>query len=338
MPSNNVPSEDRRETVLEVQDLRTSFRTSTGIIKAVNGLSYDVKTSECVGIVGESGCGKSAGAMSILRLIPHPPGLIEGGEVLFFGEDLLKVTEKRMRNIRGNRIAMIFQDATTSLNPVLTVGLQLSESLEAHQGFSRSEAQQESARLLGLVGIPDASKRIEDYPHQFSGGMQQRIMIAMALACTPDLIIADEPTTALDVTVQAQVLELLQELRAELNMAVLIITHNLGVVARYVDRVNVMYAGSVVETGPTDQIYASPKHPYTIGLLASVPRLDGPTRENLRAIDGLPPDLAQLPEGCAFAARCAYAMERCSSEKPTMEKVGPEHFRACFYDLEKLSR
>jgi oligopeptide transport system ATP-binding protein len=274
--------------------------------------------------------------MSILRLIPYPPGIIVGGEILFKGEDLLQASEERMRDIRGNQIAMVFQEPTTSLNPVLTVGRQISESLELHRGLDKKTALAESAKLLELVGIPDSRQRIKDHPHQFSGGMQQRIMIAMALSCDPELIIADEPTTSLDVTVQAQVLEIIAHLRAEFDTAVMIITHNLGVVARYVDRVNVMYAGNLVETGPTEVIYAEPKHPYTLGLLASVPRLDQHTKESLRVIKGLPPNLARLPKGCSFAPRCDYAMDRCRDEKPVLEKVGEDHYRACFYDADKL--
>jgi oligopeptide transport system ATP-binding protein len=327
---------DTTERVLEVQDLRTYFYTTEGVVKAVDGLSYYVKRGECVGLVGESACGKSVSAMSVLRLIPYPPGIIVGGSIVFKGEDLLKATEERMREIRGDRIAMVFQEPTTSLNPVLTVGRQISESLELHRGMDKSAARTEAVRLLGLVGIPDAQRRVKDYPHQFSGGMQQRIMIAMALSCDPELLIADEPTTSLDVTVQAQVLEVLNKLRATLGTAVIIITHNLGVVARYVDRVNVMYAGSLVETGPTEAIYAEPKHPYTIGLLASVPRLDSREKVIPRVIKGLPPNMSQLPPGCPFAPRCDYAMDRCRSEKPVLEQVGDEHYRACFYDASKL--
>jgi oligopeptide transport system ATP-binding protein len=326
------------EVILEVKDLRTYFHTADGVVKAVDGLSYAVRRGECVGIVGESACGKSVSAMSILRLIPYPPGIIEGGEILFRGEDLLKASEERMREIRGNRIAMVFQEPTTSLNPVLTVGRQISESLEVHRGFGREEARKESVRLLGLVGIPDAAQRVKDYPHQFSGGMQQRIMIAMALSCEPELLIADEPTTSLDVTVQAQVLEVLNRLREAMGTGVIIITHNLGVVARYVDRVNVMYAGKLVETGPTGSIYAEPKHPYTLGLLASVPRLDSRRREAPRVIRGLPPNMAKMPPGCPFAPRCDFVMDRCREEMPRLERVGKDHYRACFCDPVKLVR
>jgi len=329
---------NNKEKVLEVKDLRTYFYTKEGVVKAVDGLSYDVKKGECVGLVGESACGKSVSAMSVLRLIPYPPGIIEGGEILFKGEDLLQASEERMRDIRGNQIAMVFQEPTTSLNPVLTVGRQISESLELHRQMDKAAALAESIKLLQLVGIPDPEQRIKEHPHQFSGGMQQRIMIAMALSCDPELLIADEPTTSLDVTVQAQLLEIIANLRSEYGTAVIIITHNLGVVARYVDRVNVMYAGNLVETGPTDTIYAEPKHPYALGLLASVPRLDSPRKETLRVIQGLPPNMAQLPKGCPFAPRCDYAMNRCREERPPLEEVGEDHYRACFYDASKLKR
>lgn len=326
------------ERVLEVKDLKTYFFTKEGVVKAVDGLTYHVNKGECVGLVGESACGKSVGAMSVLRLIPYPPGIIVGGQILFKGEDLLQASEERMRDIRGNRIGMVFQEPTTSLNPVLTVGRQISESIELHRKMAKEAARDESIKLLKLVGIPDPDKRIKDYPHQFSGGMQQRIMIAMALSCDPELLIADEPTTSLDVTVQAQLLEILADLRSEYGTSVIIITHNLGVVARYVDRVIVMYAGNLVESGPTDTIYATPKHPYTIGLLASVPRLDSPKKETLRVIKGLPPNLAQLPEGCPFSPRCDYAMDRCRKERPPLEEVGKDHYRTCFYDAGKLKR
>ncbi|MCP4627184.1 MAG: ABC transporter ATP-binding protein [bacterium] len=326
------------ERVLDVKDLKTYFFTKEGVVKAVDGLTYHVNKGECVGLVGESACGKSVGAMSVLRLIPYPPGIIVGGQILFKGEDLLQASEERMRDIRGNRIGMVFQEPTTSLNPVLTVGRQISESIELHRNMDKEAARAESAKLLQLVGIPDPDKRIKDYPHQFSGGMQQRIMIAMALSCNPELLIADEPTTSLDVTVQAQLLEILANLRSEYGTSVVIITHNLGVVARYVDRVIVMYAGNLVETAPTDDIYAAPKHPYTLGLLASVPRLDSPKKETLRVIKGLPPNMAQLPPGCPFAPRCDYTMDRCRKEKPPLEEVGKDHYRTCFYDAGKLKR
>lgn len=326
------------ERILDVKELRTYFYTQEGEVKAVDGLSYHINKGESVGLVGESACGKSVSALSILRLIPYPPGIIVGGEIFFQGQDLLKASEADMRHIRGNRIAMIFQEPTTSLNPVLTVKRQISEALELHRGMDKEASLGETVRLLKLVGIPDAEQRAQDYPFQFSGGMQQRIMIAMALSCDPALLIADEPTTSVDVTVQAQLLEILAELRDRLGTAVLIITHNLGVVARYVDRVQVMYAGRLVETAPTDELYSDPKHPYTIGLLASVPRLDSERKKSLRIITGLPPNLARLPGGCAFHPRCEYAMDRCRVEVPTLEKIGEDHLRACFYDADKLHK
>ncbi len=318
------------EKTLEVKDLRTYFYTEDGEVRAVDGLRYDVKKGESVGLVGESACGKSVSALSIMRLIPYPPGVIVGGEIIFKGQDLLKVSEAEMRHIRGNRIAMIFQEPMTSLNPVLTIRLQLSESLELHRGMGKKAAAEEAVKLLQLVGLPDAEKRVNDYPHQFSGGMQQRIMIAMALSCNPEFLICDEPTTSVDVTVQAQLLELLDNLRSQFGTAVIIITHNLGVVARYVDRVNVMYAGRLVETAPTDILYSEPKHPYTKGLLASVPRLDLARKRKLSVIDGLPPNLARLPKGCAFCPRCYLAIDRCQEEKPELEEVGENHYSACF--------
>ena len=324
------------EKVLDVKELRTNFYTDEGVVKAVDSLSYHVNKGECVGLVGESGCGKSVSAMSVLRLIPYPPGVIEGGEILFKNEDLLEVSEQRIQEIRGNKISMVFQEPSTSLNPVLSVQRQLTESLELHRGMSKVDANAESVRLLDLVGIPDSDRRVTEYPHQFSGGMQQRIMIAMALSCSPELIIADEPTTALDVTVQAQILELIAEMRERLGTAVLIITHNLGVVARYVERLNVMYAGSLVESGPTDVLYAKPKHPYTIGLLRSVPRLDKPKTKVMEVIEGMPPNLAHLPVGCPFAERCGYVMPQCREEKPELKEVDDRHFSACFYDPNKL--
>ncbi len=269
-------------------------------------------------------------ALSILRLIPYPPGVIVGGEIIFKGRNLLKLSDEEMRHIRGAQIAMVFQEPTTSLNPVLSVRLQLSESLELHRGMDRAAGFEEAVKLLKLVGIPDAERRANDYPYQFSGGMQQRIMMAMALSCNPDLIIADEPTTSVDVTVQAQLLELLNNLRSQFGTAVIIITHNLGVVARYVERVNVMYAGRLVESGPTDVIYSEPRHPYTMGLLGSVPRLDLPRKRKLFVIDGMPPHLAHLPKGCAFQPRCRYAIARCSEERPELAQVGDNHLSACF--------
>lgn len=315
---------------MEVKHLRTSFFTNEGEVKAVNDLSYYIDKGESVAVVGESACGKSVSALSILRLIPYPPGIIIGGEILFKGRDILKLSEEEMRHIRGNQIAMIFQEPSTSLNPVISVSLQLRETLQLHRGLDKNAAEEEAVKLLKLVGIPDAETRVKDYPYQFSGGMQQRIMIAMGLSCNPDLIIADEPTTSVDVTVQAQLLELIDNLRSQFGTAVLLITHNLGIVARYVDRVNVMYAGKMVETAPTSIIYDNPKHPYTIGLIGSVPRLDLPRKRKLYVIEGLPPHLARLPKGCSFNPRCRYAIERCREEVPPLFDLGHNQFSACF--------
>ncbi len=320
--------------LLEVNDLATHFFTQDGVVKAVDGISYHVDEGEVLGIVGESGCGKSVSALSIMRLVASPPGRTVRGEVIFDGEDILKLDDSEMRHIRGNRIAMVFQEPMTSLNPVLTIGRQLTETLELHQGMSKSEARERAAELLRIVGIPDSTRRLKDYPHQFSGGMRQRVMIAMALSCNPRLIIADEPTTALDVTIQAQILELMQELAREFGTAMVIITHNLGVVARYASRVVVMYAGKIIETGSAQDIYHNSKHPYTLGLLGSVPRLDAVEREKLEAIEGLPPDLIDLPPGCSFTPRCRYAYERCSQESPELQVVGDGHASACWRSSE----
>jgi len=326
------------EKVLEVKNLKTYFYIQEGELRAVDELSYYVNKGESVGVVGESACGKSVSALSILRLIPYPPGIIVGGEIIFQGQDLLKCTEAEMRHIRGNLISMIFQEPTTSLNPVLTVSRQISEALELHRGLDKIEALQETIRLLKLVGIPDSEKRASDYPFQFSGGMQQRIMIAMGLSCSPALLICDEPTTSLDVTVQAQLLEIIDDMRRRLGTSVILITHNLGIVARYVDRVNVMYAGRLVETAPTDELYGNPLHPYTLGLLASVPRLDIAKKKSLRIIKGLPPNLAHLPSGCTFHPRCDYAMPVCREKFPPLEKVGENHYRTCWAEISKLKR
>ena len=319
--------------LLEVRDLKTYFYTDAGVVRAVDGVSYDLTEGETLGLVGESGCGKSVSALSILRLIAYPPGKIIGGEIFFEGKNLLKISEGDIRGIRGNQIAMIFQEPMTSLNPVLTIGLQVGEALELHRNMNKKEAREEILRLLKMVGIPDPERRIDDYPHQFSGGMRQRVMIAMALSCSPKLIIADEPTTAVDVTIQAQLLEVVKELTSRLGTAVILITHNLGVVARHVNRMAVMYAGRIVEQGPAAEVYAHPRHPYTIGLLASVPRLDQPRKERLVPIDGQPPNLISLPPGCSFVPRCSYRMEICSKERPELRLVGNKHFTACWADI-----
>lgn len=320
-------------SLLQVRDLKTYFYTDAGVVRAVDGVSYDLKEGETLGLVGESGCGKSVSALSILRLIANPPGKIVGGEIFFEGKDLLKISEEEIRNIRGNHIAMIFQEPMTSLNPVLTIGLQIGEALELHRNMNKKEAREEILRLLRMVGIPDPERRIGDYPHQFSGGMRQRVMIAMALSCNPKLLIADEPTTAVDVTIQAQLLEVVKELTSRLGTAVMLITHNLGVVARYVNRMAVMYAGRIVEQGPAAEVYAHPRHPYTIGLLASVPRLDKPRKERLVPIDGQPPNLILLPPGCSFMPRCSHRMEICSKERPELRPLGDGHFTACWANI-----
>ncbi len=321
--------------LLEIRDLQTQFTTDRGVVKAVDGVSYDVEEGEILGIVGESGCGKSVSALSIMRLIADPPGKIVGGQVVFDGRDLLALSESEMRQIRGNRIGMVFQEPMSSLNPVLSIGRQLTETLELHLKMSPGAARERAAELLSMVGMPDAESRLKDYPHQLSGGMRQRVMIAMAISCEPRLIVADEPTTALDVTIQAQILELMQSLSRELGTALVIITHNLGVVARYADRVLVMYAGKIVESGVSRAIYGDPRHPYTLGLLNSVPRLDGRAGSQLEVIEGMPPDLIEMPEGCSFAPRCKFAIDRCTTETPELMEVDGEHRSAC-WRLEEL--
>ncbi len=318
------------EPLLQVRDLKTYFFTDDGVVKAVDGVSYDVQPGETLGLVGESGCGKSVGALSLLRLIPNPPGRIVSGQVLFEGEDLLQMDEEELRHIRGNKIAMVFQEPMTSLNPVLTIGRQLTEALELHLKLDKKSAKQRAIQLLDMVGISDAEARIDDYPHQFSGGMRQRVMIAMALSCNPKLVLADEPTTALDVTIQAQVLEILARLSRELGTSVIIITHNLGVVARYADRVNVMYAGKIIEMATAKDLYAKPRHPYTVGLLKSVPRLDVGKRSKLEVIEGSPPDLISMGTGCPFYARCTFRVERCKDEMPPLMQVEEKHQVACW--------
>jgi oligopeptide/dipeptide ABC transporter ATP-binding protein len=316
-------------TLLEVRNLKTTFMTAAGPVRAVDGVSWDIAEGETVALVGESGCGKSVSALSIMRLVAEPAGRIEAGEILYKGRNLLKLSEEEMQHVRGREIAMVFQEPMTSLNPVLTIGRQLTEGLEIHMKMSAEQARARATELLGMVGIPDPARRLAQYPHHFSGGMRQRMIIAMALACNPSLILADEPTTALDVTIQAQILELMRDLSRRLGVAMLIITHNLGVVARYADRVNVMYAGRIIEQAAAAEIYANPRHAYTLGLLRSVPRLDEPRRARLDPIQGQPPDLTRLPAGCAFAPRCAYRVDRCG-EVPALVEVGPGHTSACW--------
>jgi oligopeptide/dipeptide ABC transporter ATP-binding protein len=316
--------------LLEIEGLRTQFFTSSGIVKAVDGITYDVEAGETVAVVGESGCGKSVSALSILRLVAEPAGKVVGGTIKFQGQDLLALSDIEMRKIRGNDIAMVFQEPMTSLNPVLTIGLQLTETLTHHLNMSEKEATARAVELLGLVGISEPERRLAQYPHHLSGGMRQRVMIAMALCCDPKLIIADEPTTALDVTIQAQILELMKNLTRDFGVAMIIITHNLGVVARYADRVNVMYAGKIIETGTAKDIYHTPKHPYTLALLKSVPRIDQPRVAKLDPVQGQPPDLSKLDGGCAFRPRCRYATDKCAQSIPELEKIDGVHAAACF--------
>jgi oligopeptide/dipeptide ABC transporter ATP-binding protein len=321
--------------LLEVRNLRTEFRTGAGVVRAIDGISYTVDPGETVAIVGESGSGKSIGALSILRLIPNPPGRIAGGEVMFAGRDLMQLSDDDMREVRGGEIGMVFQEPMTSLNPVLTIGRQITEMLEQHRCADRAAAQARAIELLGLVGIADPQRRLKQYPHQLSGGMRQRIMIAIALACEPKLIIADEPTTALDVTIQAQILELMQQLTHRLGVALIVITHNLGIVARYAHRVNVMYAGRIVESGSAAAIYHAPRHPYTMALLRSVPRLDRPRQARLDPIEGQPPDLTRLGRGCAFRPRCRFAIDACALSAPPLEPAGEAgQLAACFRSRE----
>jgi oligopeptide transport system ATP-binding protein len=318
--------------LLEVKDLRVSFKTDDGVVGAVNGLSYAVDRGKTLGVVGESGSGKSVNALSIMRLIPMPPGRIEGGSVRLRGEELLTKSEAQMRKIRGKEIAMIFQDPMTSLNPVLTIGEQISEAVRLHLGLSKQDTLAKTVDMLRLVRIPAPEKRVRDYPHQFSGGMRQRVMIAMALSCDPDVLIADEPTTALDVTIQAQILALMKEMQQRLGSAIVLITHDLGVVAETCENVLVMYAGNMVEYGSARDIFSAPKHPYTMGLLASLPRLDEKERTRLIPIEGQPPNLLRIPPGCAFAPRCRYKMPICEQAPPQYD-FGEGHIARCFlYD------
>jgi oligopeptide transport system ATP-binding protein len=321
--------------LLEVKNLKTYFYTPDGTVKAVNGISYTLDDGEALGLVGESGCGKSVSALSLMRLIPTPPGRIVEGEVVFEGRDLLKVSDEAIRKVRGNDIAMIFQDPMTSLNPVLTIGRQISEALELHKGMTRTQGRQRSIELLEMVGIPSARNRFDDYPHQFSGGMRQRVMIAMALSCDPKVLLADEPTTALDVTIQAQILDLIKRLRKELGMAVILITHDLGVVAGLADKICVMYAGYIVESAPAAELFKNPRHPYTLGLLRSIPRIDEPRREKLIPIEGLPPDLIDAPPGCPFYERCTFHIDQCLEVNPGLEPVTEGHNIACWVDVTK---
>jgi oligopeptide transport system ATP-binding protein len=315
---------------MEVKDLVTRFYTQEGTVYAVNGVSYKLGEGETLGVVGESGSGKSVHVLSIMGLIPQPPGKVERGEVLFRGRDLLKLSQDEMRAVRGAEIAMVFQDPMTSLNPVLTIGTQITEALKLHLGMSNTEARTRAAELLAMVGVADANKRLDNYPHQFSGGMRQRVMIAMALSCNPKLLIADEPTTALDVTIQAQILDLVRRLRDEIGMAMIWITHDLGIVAGLADTVQVMYGGLIVERGAVKQVYKDSRHPYTLGLLNSLPRLDQSGRsQRLSQIEGSPPDMRNEPKGCPFAVRCPFRIEKCTQEMPPLDG----HLKACWVDV-----
>ena len=316
-------------TLLQVRNLSTHFYTQDGVVKAVQDVSYEVAKGETIALVGESGCGKTVSALSIVRLIPEPPGKIVSGQVIFDGKDLLKLPTDEIREVRGAKISMIFQEPMTSLNPVLTIGRQLTEALELHQRMNKKEAVKEAVRLLKLVGIPHGEGRIKDYPHHFSGGMRQRVMMAMAISCQPQLIIADEPTTAVDVTIQAQLLQMIREITDRLGTSVILITHNLGIVARYASRVYVMYAGRIVEHGPAMAIYHKPKHPYTVGLLASVPRLDEARKTRLEPIKGQPPDLIAPPVGCAFCPRCSKADPQCQVNGHQLVEIEPGHYTTC---------
>lgn len=320
------------DIILDVQGLETVFKTPEGLVHAVNGVSFELKEGETLGVVGESGCGKSVTMLSVLGLIPTPPGRIVAGKARFNGRDLLKMSGEEIRQVRGAQISMVFQDPMTSLNPVLTIGRQLQEPLMMHIGMTRKQAQERAAELLEMVGIPNAKDRLSDYPHQYSGGMRQRVMIAMALSCSPQILIADEPTTALDVTIQAQIVDLVKRLRDELGMAIIWITHDLGVVAGLAQRVIVMYGGYIIEEAAVGELYTDPQHPYTIGLLGSLPRVDERKQSKLYSIEGLPPVLYQKPQSCPFAPRCKWVMERCWNENPPLETISPDHRVACWVD------
>ncbi len=318
--------------LLSIKGLETQFKTPDGFVHAVNGVSFDLDEGETLGVVGESGCGKSVTMLSCLRLIPMPPGKIVAGEANFRGKDLLKMSSEEIRAVRGAQIGMVFQDPMTSLNPVMTIGQQLAEPLMLHMNMNHEQARKRSIDLLGLVGIPNAGDRLKDYPHQYSGGMRQRVMIAMALACNPQILIADEPTTALDVTIQAQIVDLVKRLRAELGMAIIWITHDLGVVANLAQRVLVMYGGYIIEEAEMRELYANPRHPYTLGLLGSLPKINELERTRLYSIEGMPPVLYQKPQTCPFAPRCAWVTERCWVENPMLADVAPNHRVACWVD------
>lgn len=321
-------------TLLEVNNLKTRFHTPEGTVYAVNGISFKLDEGETLAVVGESGCGKSVTVMSLLRLIPIPPGEISSGNALYRGADLLKLAEEDLEHIRGKEISMIFQDPMTSLNPVLTIGRQITESLRTHMGMNTEQASRRAIELLEWVGIPDSTRRLDNYPHQFSGGMRQRVMIAMSLACTPNILIADEPTTALDVTIQAQIIELVIQLREQVGMTMIWITHDLGVVAGLAERVIVMYAGFIVEEAVVDDLYEDPRHPYTLALLAALPRADRRRDRRLKSIPGAPPNLVVEPHGCPFAPRCERVIDRCMNENPVLTQVAANHKIACWIDVQ----
>lgn len=327
----------KKDVILKVENLRTYFNTDDGVVKAVDGVSFELSKGETLGIVGESGSGKSVSNLSVMNLIPSPPGKIMEGTAVFNGKNIFDLSEEELRGIRGGKIGMIFQDPMTSLNPFLRISTQMIETIILHKKVSKEEARKKAVEMLELVGIPKADKRIDDYPHQFSGGMRQRVMIAMALSCDPEILIADEPTSALDVTIQAQILELIQSLSKKLGTAVIMITHDLGVVAGMCDNVNVMYAGKIVEKGTNDEIFADPKHPYTIGLIKSVPRIDRPKQKRLYSIDGQPPNVIDLPECCPFYPRCEHVMEKCKTSYPPVVKLGESREVRCWLYEEKTS-
>ncbi|HHX08229.1 MAG TPA: ABC transporter ATP-binding protein [Chloroflexi bacterium] len=319
--------------LLDVHNLETRFKTPEGVVHAVNGVSFKLNEGETLGVVGESGCGKSVTMLSLLKLIPQPPGEIVAGKGFFKGDDLLAMDHNEIRKVRGGQIAMIFQDPMTSLNPVMTIGKQMEEPLKLHLGFNSTQARDRSIELLEQVGIPRAADRLKDYPHQYSGGMRQRVMIAMALACAPQILIADEPTTALDVTIQAQIVDLVIRLREELGMAIVWITHDLGVVASIAQRVAVMYGGYIIEEAPVKELFNNPRHPYTIGLIGSLPQIELEGRKRLYSIEGMPPMLYQKPRSCPFSPRCQWVRERCRQENPVLESVGNNHTVACWVDV-----
>ena len=323
------------EVILSVDNIVTQFNTAEGTVYAVNGVSFDLRAGELLGVVGESGCGKSVTMMSLVKLIPMPPAKIVKGSAVFDGKDLIQMDLEELQGIRGGQIGFIFQDPMTSLNPVLTVGYQLTEALRLHKGMSKRAARARAVEILELVGIPLAKKRLNDFPHQFSGGMRQRVMIAIALSCEPKVLIADEPTTALDVTIQAQILDLVKRLRQELGMAIIWVTHDLGVVASLADRVMVMYSGFIVERADVKQLYGNPKHPYTMALLQTLPELEGERAERLESIEGQPPDQLRAPTSCPFAPRCSYAFDRCSQENPLLQNVSSQHEVACWWDVQE---